>query len=277
MEESKKTYTIPIAIVIAGVLIAGALLFNNQGKNIVTSPKNAEKTTQDSQTSSSSLFIPEVTGNDHIRGNPTADIIVVEYSDTECPFCKNFQKTMNRVIDEYGKEGEVAWVYRHFPIEQLHKKAAREAEALECAAELGGNTGFWNYTDRLFSVTPSNNNLNNAELPNIAEAIGLNRIVFEQCLNSGKYTDKVQKELGDAQKAGGRGTPFSIIVLKKALSIEIQNFIASAAAQLPPRTIVISDDEKRVALNGALPFNFMKLILDVMLEKEITPPASGNK
>ena len=174
---------------------------------------------------------------------------------------------MNRVIDEYGKDGGVAWVYRHFPIEQLHSKAARESEATECVAELGGNTAFWSYTDRLFSITPSNNNLNDNELPNIAEDIGLDKVAFERCLNSGKYTEKVQKQLEDAKSAGGRGTPFSIIVSKEALSVETQNFIASAAAQLPPRTIIISDDEKRIALNGALPFSFMKLVLDVMLKK----------
>src|SRR6185436_7093141 len=81
-----------------------------------------------------------VTEKDHILGNPNAEVIMVEYSDLECPFCKEFHSTLRRVMNEYGKDGKVAWVYRHFPIDSLHPKARKEAEATECAAELGGES-----------------------------------------------------------------------------------------------------------------------------------------
>src|SRR3989344_5485116 len=103
----------------------------------------------------------------------TVPIAIVEYSDLECPFCKTFQKTLHQIMDEYGESGKVAWVYRHFPLAQLHTKAAKEAEATECAAELGGNAAFWKYADRLFEVTPSNNNLELSQLPVIAAEVGL--------------------------------------------------------------------------------------------------------
>ncbi len=101
--------------------------------------------------------IRPVSESDHILGNIDAKIIIVEYSDLECPFCKVFHSTMHQVVKEYS--GEVAWVYRHFPIVGLHPKAFREAEATECAWEQGGNEVFWKYTDKLFEVTPSNNGL----------------------------------------------------------------------------------------------------------------------
>jgi len=103
-----------------------------------------------------------VSPDDHIVGNINAKIIIVEYSDLECPFCKVFHTTMRQVMEKGN--GDVAWVYRHYPIPQLHPKAFHEAEATECAWEQGGNEAFWKYTNRLFEITPSNNGLDESEL-----------------------------------------------------------------------------------------------------------------
>ncbi len=126
--------------------------------------------------------VKPVDGEDHIRGNPNAPVKLVEFSDFECPFCKRFHPIMKRLMEEYGKEGKVAWVYRHFPIDSLHSKARKEAQAAECANELGGNEAFWTFTDKLFAVTPSNNRLDLGLLPRVAEEIGLDRAAFEACL-----------------------------------------------------------------------------------------------
>ena len=109
------------------------------------------------KTSDDSRNVRQVTDSDHLRGDPKAKVKVVEFSDLECPFCKRFHVTMQQVIEEY--DGKVAWIYRHFPLDSLHSKARKEAEASECAAELGGNDGFWAYIDKLFEITPSNNGL----------------------------------------------------------------------------------------------------------------------
>ena len=111
-----------------------------------------------------------ISAADHILGNLGSKVIVLEYSDLECPFCKIFHATMHRVLDS---NKEVAWVYRHYPIPQLHSKAVREAEASECAWEQGGNEAFWKYVDRIFQITPSNDRLDSLELFKIAEQIGL--------------------------------------------------------------------------------------------------------
>lgn len=148
--------------------------------------------------------------DDHIRGNVDAKVAVIEFSDFECPFCKRFHPTMQQLMSEY--EGKVSWVYRHFPLISLHPQAPKEAEASECAAELGGNDGFWRFTDRLYEVTPGNNGLDLAELPKIAAAVGLDQAAFESCLNSGKYAEKVNSHYNEAAAAGCRGTPCSIIL-----------------------------------------------------------------
>jgi len=112
-----------------------------------------------------------VSDGDHILGDKNAPVKIVEFSDTECPFCKRFHTTMQQVVKD--NNGQVAWVYRHFPLDQLHSKARKEAEATECAAELGGNEKFWAYLNRLMEVTPANNGLDPAELLTIASYAGL--------------------------------------------------------------------------------------------------------
>lgn len=206
--ETKANYSTPIAIVIAGVIIAGAMYFSD-GKKL--SGPEAKVPVQ--AVSGLDQVLP-VSNTDHIRGNPNAPIIIVEYSDTECPFCSRFHSTMKQVIEAYGKTGQVAWVYRHFPIDQLHPKSRNEAVALECAGELGGNDKFWQYTDRIYEITPANNGLDVAELPKIAEYVGLDVAKFNTCLVSGKYDALIQGQIENAQATGAGGTPWSIIITK---------------------------------------------------------------
>lgn len=200
MEQEQNKITIPLAIVAAGALIAGAIYFGGSSpRNTATQPPNL-----------SDIEVPSVSAKDHYLGNANAEIVVVEYSDTECPYCKIFHGTMKELVSSYG--GKVAWVYRHFPIAQLHALAAKEAEATECAAELGGNEGFWKFTDMIYSTTQSNDSLDPAELPRIAGAVGLDVTAFNTCLNSGKYADKIEESIKEAVKAGARGTPYSVIM-----------------------------------------------------------------
>ncbi len=216
MEPSTNKLTVPVAIILAGVLVAGAILLS---KSVYP---NSGKTDNKADTKTEEINISPVTEADHILGNPNADIIIVEYSDTECPFCKQFHKTMQAIIAEYGKDGKVAWVYRHFPIAQLHSKAAKEAEATECATELGGKSAFWDYTNRLYEITPSNDGLDPAKLVDIAVEIKLDKQAFVSCLESGKFTEKIKKDYEEAVAAGARGTPHSIILTKKGDKLPLE-------------------------------------------------------
>lgn len=182
-------------------------------------------------------FRPIDPKTDHIRGPADAVVKIIEYSDTECPFCKRFHSTMQQAVREYPEK--VAWVYRHFPLRSLHSKAAKEAEATECANELGGNEKFWAYLDRMFEVTPSNDGLDLAALPQIAADVGLDRAKFETCLNSGKYAQHVTDDENDAVASGGRGTPWSIVLGPKG---------------------------ERVPIGGALPFGSVKPLIDSVLQ-----------
>ena len=228
-EQSSK-FLIPLAIVAAGVLVAGAIYFG-AGTPKTTGNSVTEPTT-------ASIDVKPVTDKDHIVGSVNADLVIVEYSDTECPFCKSFQGTMKEVVRTYG--GRVAWVYRQFPIVQLHSKAPKEAEATECATELGGNQAFWNYINKVFDTTNSNDSLDPAQLPKIAVSVGLDETAFNKCLSSGKYTDIIKKAIGDAVAAGARGTPYSVIIAKK--------------------------DGSKTIINGAEPLAQVKVKIDTLLK-----------
>ncbi|HSA90414.1 MAG TPA: thioredoxin domain-containing protein [Burkholderiales bacterium] len=155
---------------------------------------------------------PVAKGRDHIRGNFDAPVTLIEYSDFECPFCKSFHATVRKIVDESG--GQVRWVYRHFPLDQIHPvKARKEAAASECAAELGGNEAFWKFADRFYELTPSNNRTDvDAVLPRIAREIGLDEAKFASCLASGRHDRRIEQDVQNAVATGGRGTPWSLIV-----------------------------------------------------------------
>lgn len=202
-------YIVPVSVILAGFIVGGSIIYSNVGRFNM-----AEKKSVEPQKQSASLKIDNVkpiNKTDHIFGDPNAPVKLVEFSDPECPYCKQFHLTMQRVVDEYGKKGQFAWVYRHFPIDQIHPKARKSAEGSECANELGGNGKFWEYFARYFDVTPSNNLINLKQLPQIAEDIGLDRADFEVCLNSGKYAAHIEDDLQDALASGGEGTPYSIL------------------------------------------------------------------
>ncbi|MBP9711902.1 MAG: thioredoxin domain-containing protein [Candidatus Pacebacteria bacterium] len=107
------------------------------------------------------VTIRPISPDEHIFGNPNGKFIIVEYSDLECPYCKQFHATMHSLVAE---KSNVGWVYRHYPIPQLHSKAPHESEASECAWEQGGNEAFWKYVDKIYQITPSNNGLDEKEL-----------------------------------------------------------------------------------------------------------------
>lgn len=215
--------TLPLSVALAGLFIGAGLYFglSNVGGMAVkgtTAAVAANPAAAAAPAAAGAVKVPAVTSADHIRGNAKAKAVIVEYSDLECPFCKQFHSTLKTVTAKFAGT-EVAWVYRHFPLDALHSKARKEAEASECAAELGGNDGFWKYIDRLFEVSPTNNRLEASELPNIAAYIGLDRAKFQTCLDSGKYAAKVEAQYQSGISAGAKGTPYSVIVTAKGNTV----------------------------------------------------------
>jgi len=154
---------------------------------------------------------PVSTQRDHIRGDSNAKISLIEYSDFECPYCKRFHATAQKVVDSY--EGKVNWVYRHYPLAFHNPGAQKQAEASECAADIGSEDAFWTYVDVLYERTESGGKgfpIDN--LVPLAKEIGLDETAFKNCLDEEKYATRVKEDFDDGASAGIRGTPGNILL-----------------------------------------------------------------
>ena len=205
--EKKKDYFLPASIVIVAILISASVLYNLGEKTNPEKPLYANVNSIVQETPIPK--IPPIGENDHIRGSLDAPVKVVVYTDFECPFCKQFHKTMLSALEAFSPK--VSLVYRNYPLEELHPRAVKEAEAGECVAGLSNSAGFWKFGDSLMEVTPSNNGLDPAELPKIAQYADVNRQVFEECLSNGKYAVLVASQVKDANDAGMQGTPYAVV------------------------------------------------------------------
>lgn len=151
---------------------------------------------------------------DHIYGNPDAPISLIEYSDFECPYCKRFHPTAQKIVTAYG--GKVNWVYRHFPLSFHNPGAEKEAEASECAAKLGGNDAFWRYADLIYTRTRSNGKgFPVGNLVPLAGEIGLDEARFKTCLDSGRMAARVAEDFAEGSRIGIDGTPGNILLNNK--------------------------------------------------------------
>ncbi|MEK6826171.1 MAG: DsbA family protein [Nanoarchaeota archaeon] len=153
-----------------------------------------------------SVSAEELIDDDPVLGDPDAPVTMVEFSDFQCPFCGRFRsQTFDQIKKDYIDTGKVKFVYRDFPLHSIHPQAGKSAEAAQCAND---QEKFWEYHDKIFENQQS---LSIDNYKKWADDLGLNTKKFNDCLDSGKYKDEVEKDLADATKAGGQGTPYFVI------------------------------------------------------------------
>jgi len=144
---------------------------------------------------------------DHIRGNKDAKIAIIEYSDYQCPYCQQFHPVMQQAVAELGDS--IMWIYRHWPIEQIHPFAMPAAIASECVAELADEDAFWTFTDTDFE---NQELLSLEQIDEWALASGINAAQYETCKAASGTEDKVNADLQSGANAGIQGTPGSIVL-----------------------------------------------------------------
>jgi len=138
-------------------------------------------------------------------GSATAKVVVVEFSDFQCPYCGKFaRETFETIQERYIAPGTIRYVFRHFPLDEAHPKAFRAAEAAECANQQGK---FWEMHARLFANQQS---LDPPDLLTHASALGLDAAAFQKCFG-GAAKGKVKRDFNDGVKAGVGGTPTFLI------------------------------------------------------------------
>ena len=140
--------------------------------------------------------------DDPVKGNKDAPVTMIEFSDFQCPFCGRFySQTLAQIQKDYIDTGKVKFVYRDFPLSSIHPQAQIAAEAGECADDQGK---FWEYHNKIFENQAL---LSEASLKQWAVDLGLDADEFNDCLDSGKQKQEVQKDFNDGSSYGVSGTP----------------------------------------------------------------------
>ena len=134
-----------------------------------------------------------------VRGNPKAQVMIVEFSDFQCPYCQQVQQTLKALLAKH--EGHLGLAYRDLPVRNIHPQAESAAEAARCAGEQGK---FWEYHDLLFA---NPNKLDLAGLRDYARSLKLDEKQFDSCVSSEKYKAQIQQDYQDGLRAGVSGTP----------------------------------------------------------------------
>ncbi|KKQ07340.1 MAG: DSBA oxidoreductase [Parcubacteria group bacterium GW2011_GWB1_36_5] len=204
------------AIIITGVIIAGAILLKNTSPGTI----NGEST---------NIVLAKVDADDRTLGSPKAKVTLISYGDFQCPFCGAITglapedadtiKYLKRIdpnwspllpgIMDYIKNGDVQFVYRDFTF--LGPESIKSAEAARCA---GDQAKFWEYHDYLYAHQNGENrgNFSNSYLKSFAKNLSLNTADFNKCLDENKYAQAVADSTNKGKSAGVTGTPKGFIL-----------------------------------------------------------------
>jgi protein-disulfide isomerase len=149
-----------------------------------------------------------VENDDPSLGNPQAPVTLVEFSDFECPFCGQFHKTLQKIRQTYSSE-QVRFVYRDFPLTEIHEEAEPAAIAAQCVFDQVGSEGFFEFHDAVFE---QQDDLGKELYTTLASKIaGIETTAFEQCLSNPAIAEEVRKDTSDGEVAGVQGTPTTFV------------------------------------------------------------------
>lgn len=207
------------ALLISIAIVAYALINKNTNSdkgNTLTNLMNVDKIFQGK----------EFKDNEYILGNSKNKITVVVYSDFECPFCKLLQENTIQILQKKYSKGEIGIVYRHFA-QSYHDKAPNEINASLCTRELYGQNTYVNFINRIYSITPANNGLDQSLIPEIAKYAveeskqnkqdikkDFDKEEFTKCVTAKTYDAEFKIDTQDAIDAGLDGTPYTVILYR---------------------------------------------------------------
>jgi len=155
---------------------------------------------------------PAVNAADHHQGNVNAHVTLVEYGDFECPYCGRAHPLVKRLLEEKGKE--IQFVFRNFPLREIHPHAYAAALTAEAAGKQGK---FWEMHDLIFE---DQKNLNANFLVSLAKEIGLDMKQFAEDSKSDELQNKIEGDFESGIRSGVNGTPTFFINGSKLLTYD---------------------------------------------------------
>jgi protein-disulfide isomerase len=249
---------IPFSIVIAVIIVSFSFIqvtdfsFNFLKKN---QEANSER-----------IYISEINSKEPVLGNPEASIFFIEYSDTECPFSTAFAKERERIISLYAETGQIAWVYRPLPL--INDASFKKGLALECVAEENMNHVFWNYLLNIQDKNIFDPRNNSVSVEMLLEPLKRDNILNDnliECINEERYTDKLTNNIKEALDSGAERTPFTVILLSNKISQSKEEKIKNEVVNLPEEILKFLPDTGQIIINGKIPFENLKNIVDILI------------
>lgn len=210
------TLTTPVAILLGAVIIAFGLVGYGFASNGGNSTPLA-------------LFKGRaIDATDYIEGKTNSKVIVVEYSDPECPFCVQVSGTMKQLRADYGSK--VAFAYRYFPLTQIHPHSFDESRAIACAGKIGGTQKFYEYIDALYGykLSKQTTELASTGKEDFAKAVSLDIPSFTTCMKDNQTAQTVTNSIADGSAAGVQGTPSTFILVKTRKGYEQVSMVDGA-------------------------------------------------
>ncbi len=269
--QKKPDYLFWAAIGIVLVIATGMLLISLSGAGAEnTAPlKSApaqKQAPQNAQPAAPAVKVASATYDDaFFQGNRSAEIIIVEYSDFQCPYCGEVLGALSEVKQRHP---DIKFVYRHYPL-RSHPDAQKAAAAAECAGQQGK---FWEMHDKLFA---NQNSLSIATFKGIAAEIGLDKAGFDSCLDSGKAAATVASQTAEGVSLGVRATPSFLVFSKKGANQETEAKVQAEAGVLlarysqyglPVAAVSVQGAGYGIVFAGALPYSDFAEVLDVFGE-----------
>ncbi|MFA7253247.1 MAG: thioredoxin domain-containing protein [Patescibacteria group bacterium] len=191
------------------IIIAGAVItIIGLGIYAISKNKNTDESNNTiSFSNSSKEEILRITDSDNILGDKSAPITIVNYSDYQCPYCINFDKTMTQIVESYP--GQVRWVYRHFPL-----PSNKYSKGTAIAAEAAGKQGkFWEFHNKIVEKSrPDGSKFQERNLLEYAKELGLNENQFKNDLKDMKVIAKVENDTASGTALKIKGTPASYLI-----------------------------------------------------------------
>jgi len=204
MKFSSDAKLIASSIILAALLISASIYLSAPARQPTSpaQPATAPSSKSPAQPAPSSVNL----SGTHVKGDPSAPVLIVEYSDFQCPFCAEFwRSTLPSIERDFISTGKARLAYKHFPIENIHPLAETAAEAAECAGEQGK---FWEYHDLLFANQRS---LSDEPFASFAANLSLDLSEFNACLEGRRKAEVVAAHQAEALSNGVRGTPTFLI------------------------------------------------------------------
>lgn len=213
----KKDRFLPISIIVAAVLICGAILFAAFYRSAPSAGGAAAGAPQSPTPTTTLASLMKIGSRDEVLGNANAPVTIVEYGDYQCPFCtRYFSQIQPSIKSQYLDSGKAKMIFRDFPF--LGPESVSAANAAQCAEDQGK---LWAYHDALYaaktvdetkSASAENDGFfTRAEFLTLASQVGLNAQTFTSCLDNNQHTNDVSAEKAAAVSAGIGSTPTTIV------------------------------------------------------------------